>query len=269
MRDLLRSAGWQWAGWMLLGLALLKWSRSRVNPAVGAGVALLLWSLAAWLSRVPWPLADFAFEPARLDAQPWSSPAGFVLVLAGVAVLLLLLGSALRRGGTLPAPQTMSSRLGYPGLVLATGLGWLLLLDLSANGHTGNRYLALYHQGHLWLGMLTLSVLLFLRQPLARALAWTLSMSGEIARLARLRLGSWRALAALGLAALAALAVLGLALSNMRQLTSELGRVWLIVGAAWFFFMRGGPLAQRLSRSGGTATSGCAMSGRCCSSCRC
>ncbi len=49
--------------------------------------------------------------------------------------------------------------------------------------------------------------------------------------------------------------MLGLALSNLRQLTSELGRVWLIVGAAWFFFLRGGPLAERLSRSGGTAAS--------------
>jgi cell division protein FtsW (lipid II flippase) len=47
----------------------------------------------------------------------------------------------------------------------------------------------------------------------------------------------------------------GLALSNVRQLTSELGRVWLIVGAAWFFFLRGGPLAERLSRSGGTVVS--------------
>jgi cell division protein FtsW (lipid II flippase) len=80
-------------------------------------------------------------------------------------------------------------------------------------------------------------------------------MSGEIARLARLRLGSWRTLATLVLATLAAVAVLGLALSNLRQVTSEMGRVWLIVGAAWFCFMRGGPLAERLSRSGGTAAS--------------
>jgi cell division protein FtsW (lipid II flippase) len=41
----------------------------------------------------------------------------------------------------------------------------------------------------------------------------------------------------------------------MRQLTSELGRLWLIVGAAWFFFLRGGPLAERLSRDGGAALS--------------
>jgi cell division protein FtsW (lipid II flippase) len=254
MRELLRSAGWQWAGAMLLGLVLLKWSRTRVRPAVGAAAALALWSIAAWVARVPWPFADRVFVPARLEAQPWSEPAGFVLVLAGAAVLLLF-GSALHRDRAPSAPQAMSSRLGYPGLVLATGLGWLLLLDLSANGHAANRYLALYHQGHLWLGMLTLSVLLFLRQPLARALAWTLSLSGEIARLAKLKLGAWRTLATLALATLAAIAVLGLALSNLRQLTSELGRMWLIVGAAWFFFLRGGPLAERLSRSGGTVAS--------------
>jgi hypothetical protein len=33
-----------------------------------------------------------------------------------------------------------------------------LLLDLSANGNFSNRYLALYHQGHLWLGMLALTL---------------------------------------------------------------------------------------------------------------
>ena len=76
----------------------------------------------------------------------------------------------------------MSSRVGYAGLVIATGLGWILLLDLSFNGHAGNRYLALYHQGHLWLAMLILSVLLFLRQSLSRGFTWTLSVAGEAAR---------------------------------------------------------------------------------------
>ncbi len=254
MRELLRTAGWQWAGWMLLGLVLLQWSRRAVRPAAGAAVALALWAVAAWLSRVPWPLAGRNFEPARTDPAPWTAPAGFVLVLLGVAVALLA-WSSLRRSHATRTPQAMSSRLGYPGLVLATGLGWLLLLDLSSNGHFGNRYLALYHQGHLWLGMLSLSLLLFLRQPLARGLAWTLSMTGEIARTTRQQFGAWPALAALALATLGALAVLALALTNMRQLTSELGRIWLIVGAAWFFFLRGGPLAERLSRSGGTLVS--------------
>src|SRR4029453_7118902 len=42
---------------------------------------------------------------------------------------------------------------------------------------------------------------------------------------------------------------------NMRQLTSEIGRLWLIVGAAWFFFLRGTPLTERLARSGDSLAS--------------
>ena len=38
----------------------------------------------------------------------------------------------------------------------------------------------------------------------------------------------------------------GFLLTNIRQLTSEIGRLWLIVGAAWFFFLRGTPLAERM-----------------------
>ena len=58
--------------------------------------------------------------------------------------------------------------------------GWLLLLDLSANGNPGNRYLALYHHGHLWLAMLVLTVVTFLRPGVGRALAWLLSAMEEL-----------------------------------------------------------------------------------------
>ena len=34
-----------------------------------------------------------------------------------------------------------------------------------------------------------------------------------------------------------------------------MGRVWLIVGAAWFFFLRGTPFAERLAKSGNTLVS--------------
>ena len=58
----------------------------------------------------------------------------------------------------------------------------------------------------------------------------------------------------------------GFLLTNMRQLTSELGRVWLIVGAAWFFFLRGTPLAERLARSGSSLAFARALRlCRCCS----
>jgi len=254
MRALMQSAGWQWAGAMSLGFGLVLWSRRRWPPAFGVAGALLLWSATAWIGRVPWPLAGSRdFQPARLEPALWSPPAAFVLWLGAAGALLLFW--ALARGhdpaqrAAAPA-QAMSSRIGYAGLVLATGLGWVLLLDLSANSHFGNRYLALYHQGHLWLGMLVFSVMLFLRQPLSRGLGLMLSIGGEAARRSARRVGTAGAVTALLLSTLAAVVVLGLALSNKRQLTSELGRVWLIVGAAWFFFLRGGPLAERLARAG-------------------
>lgn len=254
MLALMESAGWQWAGAMLLGFGLLIWSRRPWSPAFGIAGALALWALAAWLARVPWPLAgNRGFEPARLEQLIWSPPSEFVLWLCAAAAMLLFWALGRRwstAAATAPSPQAMSSRIGYAGLVLATGLGWLLLLDLSANGHPGNRYLALYHQGHLWLGMLVFSVLLFLRQPLSRALGWVLSIAGETTRRSARWLGSAGAVVVLLLLTFAALAGFGLTLSNMRQLTSELGRVWLIVGAAWFFFLRAGPLAERLARSG-------------------
>jgi cell division protein FtsW (lipid II flippase) len=252
MRALLASAGWQWAGAMLLGLGFLVWSRRAVSPLAGMAGALAVWAIAAWFARVPWPLASArAFEPARLEAPLGSAPAGFVLAFGAAAALLLACAMARRRADavTTDAAQTMSSRIGYAGLVLATGLGWLLLLDLSAHGHPVNRYLALYHQGHLWLGLLVFSLLLFVRRPLSHALGWMLSVAGETARHASRRLGAVT-VPVFMLATLAAVLALGLALANLRQFTSELGRVWLIVGAAWFFFLRAGPLAERLASAG-------------------
>ena len=253
MRALLPSAGLQWTVAMGLGYLLL--CASRVARAVAPGIAAALgsWALAAWAGRVPWPLAGArSFEPARGDLAWTSAPAAFVIALALAAALLALTSMARGHAATEPdgPSQTLSTRLGYPGLALATGVGWLLLLDLSAHGHLVNRYLALYHQGHLWLGMLLFSVLLFARRPLARALARALSvLGGRTRRLAALLTPAAATVLVAGAALLAVLAF-GALLANLRQLTSELGRVWLIVGAAWFFFLRAGPLARRLAESG-------------------
>lgn len=255
MRELLHTAGWQWAAWMLAGLVLVKMSRGRKIALPGAALALAVWALAAWVGRVPWPFAaDRAFVPGR-DALPLASaPASFVLALA--ATTLVLLAASPWFGKRLPSvPQTLASRVGYPGLVVATGLGWLLLLDLSANGNFNNRYLALYHQGHLWLGMLALTVVAFLRQPLGRAIGLSLSTAGAMAERARRRLGSLATTAAAIGGMVVAVAAVGALLANVPQLTSEIGRAWLIAGAAWFFFLRGDPLAERLARRGGSLVS--------------
>jgi cell division protein FtsW (lipid II flippase) len=251
MRSLLRSAGWQWAGAMAIGFVFLLWSRHARRPAFGAAVALIGWACAGWAARVPWPFAGaHGFAPARAGLDWASAPAPFIVSLAGVGVLLALVAASRDAWHVPPAPQSMSSRVGYAGFVLATGLGFLVLLDLSLAGHAGNRYLALYHQGHLWLAMLTLSVMLFARRTVSRAFAWTLSVVGEAARRAARHFG--RITIVVALVAATAIAVLGfgLALANMRQLTSELGRVWLILGAAWFFFLRAGPMTERLARAG-------------------
>ncbi len=256
MRALFASAGWQWAGAMALAFVLLRLARSRISPAVGAGLALLAWAAAAWAARVPWPLASARdFRPARLDPAWDGAPDTFVIAFVATGVVLLLIGLARRADATARPAQALSSRIGLAGMAAATGIGWLLLLDLSAHAHPVNRYLALYHQGHLWLALVVFSVLLFTRQPLARGVGWMLSVGGALATRIAAALGGVGAALLIAALALAGLVVFGLALANMRQLTSELGRIWLIVGAAWFFFLRAGPLAERLARSGPAAVS--------------
>ena len=190
MRGLLHSAGWQWAGWMLAGFGLLQLARRSIPPAVGVALALATWAAAAWLGRVPWPLAaDRAFVPGARRRVVVRDAGALRAVAARAAPSSCSRCRGWLRKRLQAGPQTMASRVGYPGLVLMTGIGWLLLLDLSANGHFGNRYLALYHQGHLWLGMLILSVLVFLRQPLGRAARMVpvgAGRRGERDRLARL-----------------------------------------------------------------------------------
>ncbi|MBV9890736.1 MAG: FtsW/RodA/SpoVE family cell cycle protein, partial [Rhizobacter sp.] len=252
MRALARSAGTQWATAMALGFVFVVWSRHAARPAFGLAAALVAWAAAAWAARVPWPLpGGHGFVLARADASWHTPPAGFVVALAAaglvVAILALLLPAHAGRAAPLRA---MSSRIGYAGFVVATGVGWVLLLDLSLTGHFGNRYLALYHQGHLWLAMLVLSLLVFVRARLARSFAWLLSVVGEAMQRASRRIGALGGGTLLVLGTLAVVVAIGLVLANRRQLTSELGRVWLIVGAAWFFFLRAGPLTERLARSG-------------------
>ncbi len=259
MRALVTHAGPQWVGAMALAYGFLLGMRRRTGmprPAVGVAAALAAWAGAAYAARVAWPFAGRrGFEAARATPEFGSAPAVFVVALL-VAAALLGAWALLRKAPAANAPpQGMSTRTGFAGLVLLSGLGSVVLLELSANGHPVNRYLALYHQGHLWLGLLLFSAVLCLRQPLSRALGRGLARAGDALSGVAQRRGRGTALALLaGLTATGVLAF-GLGLANLRQLTSEIGRVWLIVGAAWFFFLRGAPLAERLARAGPAAVS--------------
>ena len=191
---------------------------------------------------------------ARCGWTSPSRPAPFVLILLGLAAVFALV-AVVRGRAARDRPQVPASRLGYPGLVMATGVGCLIVLDLSANASFGNRYLALYHQGHLWLAMMALSVIVVLRPSIGRALAWALAMVDGVSTAAGRRLGTLASALVLAAIAAALAIAFGALLSNLRQLTSEIGRLWLMVGAGWFFFMRGTPLAERMARSGGTLAS--------------
>jgi len=232
----------------------LKLSRRRGFALVGVALALATWALVAWIGRVPWPFGlERAFDPAATSESLFAIPT-FVLALLGAA-LLVLVASVWLQARMPSAPQIPSSRFGYAGLVLATGIGWLLLLDLSANANFSNRYLALYHQGHLWLGMLTLTIVAFLRQPLGRLLGRTLSIVDVLSTAFRRRVGVIAMTVALVVLTVSLLAAVGVLLTNVPQITSEIGRLWLVVGASWFFFLRGDPLLQRMARDGGSFAS--------------
>ena len=218
-------------------------------------MALATSALTAWAGRVPWPISPGRDLEFGREGIWWlAPPAPFVLWLGASAGIMLLASPWLRRW-LQAGPQTIASRVGYPGLVLMTGIGWLLLLDLSANGHFGNRYLALYHQGHLWLGMLIFSVLVFLRQPLSRLLGWCLSRMGAAANGIGRRVGTALATIAILLIIALIVGVVAVLPGNIPQVTSEVGRLWLIAGAAWFFFLRGMPLAERVAQTGGSLAS--------------
>lgn len=254
MRALLRTAGWQWAGWSLAGLLLLQQSRRPNMASYGVALALATWAAAAWIGRVPWPVGSAQSLVLARDAAWLALPAGFVLWMIGAAALVLFCAPWLSRPLAAP-PQQPASAIGYPGLVFAIGVGWLLILDLSANGHGSNRYLALYHQGHLWLAMLTLTLVAVLRVPIGRGLSWALSLCDAAAHRVGRRLRGPGSVVLLVAAMVALSAAIGVLLLNMRQLTSEIGKLWLIVGAAWFFFLRGTPLTERLAQTGSSIRS--------------
>ena len=258
MRELLRTAGPQWAGAMLLGLVFVDREPAHRDGRCSAWrLALAAWArrrlgrarAVALRGRPPVP------RRARRDVARIRVPAPFVLGLSpGRGGVSSSPSRSSRRRAR--SPQAPASRIGYPGFVLATGVGFLVLLDLSANASIGNRYLALYHQGHLWLAMLGV-----LRgrvpAPAARARARLDALDRRRRRERHRATPRRRSVAPVLLIALVAVlsGAFGALLANLRQVTSELGRLWLMVGAAWFFFMRGTPLAERLARSGSSLAS--------------
>src|SRR5262249_8042911 len=162
-------------------------------------------------------------------------------LLAGSAVLFVLgVTLAAGRAPSAPAPpQTPSSRLGYAGFVLFVGLGWWLLLDLSATGHYANRFHALYQQVYVFAAFVLLTMLAPLRLRLAASLGHWFGLLLLLAKSRRPGLQRYLPWAASGVAVAVVLIAAGASHKQQAQLTSEIFRLWMILGVSWFFFIRG------------------------------
>jgi cell division protein FtsW (lipid II flippase) len=250
-QELLANVHWVLALWAVAGLALLQIGRRAVHPYRFLPLAALLWAALGWLTQVhvEW-ISDRSAHTDWLLRWGIRTPDFFQIVAAGAAVLLVLgailapgRGASLAPGGRpLPAPptrQTPSSRIGYAGFVLFVGLGWWLSLDLSATGHYANRFHALYQQVYVFAAFVLLTTLAPMRLHLAdRLVRWL----GLFLLLARPRgAGLRRYLPWAIYAATAALVLLAAGASHRQQtqFSSEIFRLWLVFGIAWFFFVRG------------------------------
>ena len=238
---LLANVHWVYAAWVAAGLLLLQVGRLAVRAWIYVPLAMLTWSVLGWFTQVhvQW-ISDRAAQTAALLRLGIKGPEIFQ-VLAVASGVLLMIGVMLRPGKKTPALplQTPSSRLGYSGFVLFTGLGWWLLLDLSATGHYANRFHALYQEAYVFAAFVLLTMIAPMRLALADRLGrWF----GAFLLITRPRgIGLRRYLPWLAYIA-GALIVLGAASATKRhqtQLTSEIFRLWLVFGASWFFLVRG------------------------------
>jgi cell division protein FtsW (lipid II flippase) len=257
MQELLTNAPWIFAMWAVLGLVLLQIGRRAVYPHRFVPLALLLWVVSAWIAKVhlEW-MDDKALHTAWLMKWGIRWPDAYRFLAGGMALLVIAaFVLPLQRWFNLAprAPETSSSRLAYAGFVLFTGLGWWLLMDLSAQGHYANRFHALYQQGYVFAAFMLLSVLpqfrLAMAERMGRWFSWFLL-------LARSKSAGWRrhlpVLTYAGVAAVV-LAVAAVVHQSQTQLTSEIFRLWLVFGVSWFFFVRG---ESALAFAGGGAGAG-------------
>ena len=266
-QELLANAHWYFALWAVAGLLLLQFGRRAVHARRFLPLAGLLWAVIGWITHVhvEW-LSDRSAQSASLLRLGIRWPDFFQMAIAAAAVLLLLgiVFAPARSAPALPsAPvrQTPSSRIGYAGFVLFAGLGWWLLLDLSASGHYANRFHALYQQVYVYAAFVLLTLLAPVRLLLAERLGRRLGSFVLLTRLRReglRRFLPWAAYAAAIGALLLAAAVLR---KYQTQLTSEIFRLWLVLGVSWFFFVRG-ETALALFAGGGGSTGSTASTGR-------
>lgn len=256
-QELLANAHWYFALWAVAGLLLLQIGRQAGHARRFLPLAALLWAVLGWITHVhvEW-ISDRSAQTASLLKWGIKSPDFFQVLVAGAAVLLMLgVMFPLGRGSSAMAParQTPSSRIGYAGFVLFVGLGWWLLLDLSAMGHYANRFQALYQQVYVFAAFVLLTMLAPMRLRLADKLGRWFGLFLLLARPRGAGLRRYLPWATYAVTIAMVLFAAGVSHQHQTQLTSEIFRLWLIFGVSWFFFVRG---ESALALSAGGVNSG-------------
>jgi len=256
-RELFFNAHWYFMLWAVAGLALLQIGRQPLQARRFLPLAAAVWAVLGWITHVhvEW-LSDRSAHTAWLSGWGIKFPDFFQLALATAAVVFLLgmvFPPARGTSTTAPVRQTPSSRIGYAGFVLFVGLGWWLLLDLSATGHYANRFHALYQQVYVYAAFVLLTMLAPLRLLLADRLGRWLGRFLLFARPRGAGLRRYLPWVIYAAAAAAVLVAAGASHKHQTQLTSEIFRLWLVLGVSWFFFVRG---ESALSLSTGNAKGG-------------
>lgn len=215
-------APWLVSAWVTVALLLLNIGRRSELPVRFVPLALLAWGLTGWVTGVPAP--EFFFLGASLTAV--------ILLLAAIYL------NPERLPIFAPTPkQVCIAPWAFPLFVLFVGIGTWMVFDLSINGYLKNRFLAHRQMTNLFIGLVALTVLAPLRPSLAgivpRFSALLLNAMRGGASLAQ-RLRPWLLAGMLAIGLL----VIAFALRGWRQFTSELVRVWLILGVASLFLVR-------------------------------
>jgi cell division protein FtsW (lipid II flippase) len=253
-QELLSNAHWYFALWAVAGLLLLQIGRQAVHAFRFLPLAALLWAILGWITHVhvEW-ISDRSAQTAWLLSWGIKSPDFFQLLVAGAAVLFML-GVMLTLGRRPSVTrQTPSSRIGYAGFVLFVGLGWWLLLDLSATGHYANRFHALYQQVYIFAAFVLLTMLSPMRLRLADRLGRWFGLFLLLARPRGTGLRRYLPWATYAAAVAMVLLAAGVSRKHQTQLSSEIFRLWLVFGVSWFFLVRG---ESALSLAAGGVKSG-------------
>lgn len=250
---LLRGAG-DWLA-LLGGVGWLALQLVRFGTAWAGALALALWMALAWVLR-----------PFQLPGGVWSG--GLALALA-VTLLALARSSWRSRPEPAPTPNAWSACV-WPGWLLLTGAGCLVLLDFAArgpvlaNGMTswpakpGARYLGLNQVDGLWLASGLMLVCASARGPMLRAcvrLCSTLAVLWQRPRgpIVLLALGGAMSLALGWLGASEhrdMLGIAGLQGGGRPHISGEVLRLLMCGALAWFAyrFAEWRTSAQRLRR---------------------